>query len=167
MFSFVSSCFITLIAFFIWCWFDYSFAKKLRQKKLGALNIYSSRTSVLNFSSKSFMMVSLFFSRLATYGLAELQMEGDGNCQVRWKEQNLYRPCVDSSKDFVVILSVISYVILVCQFRALADQLFRNADYHKHVRKHVVKQVLSENHNATLFLVHKFIDLFWEECLIL
>ncbi|KAF2614240.1 hypothetical protein F2Q70_00010295 [Brassica cretica] len=44
---------------------------------------------------------------LATYGLAELQMEGDGNCQ----------------------------------FRALADQLFRNADYHKHVRKHVVKQV--------------------------
>ncbi|XP_033147133.1 OVARIAN TUMOR DOMAIN-containing deubiquitinating enzyme 11 isoform X2 [Brassica rapa] len=44
--------------------------------------------------------------RLATYGLAELQMEGDGNCQ----------------------------------FRALADQLFRNPDYHKHVRKHIVKQ---------------------------
>ncbi|CAN7046944.1 unnamed protein product [Brassica oleracea var. botrytis] len=60
--------------------------------------------------------------RLATYGLAELQMEGDGNCQ----------------------------------FRALADQLFRNPDYHKHVRKHIVKQVLSENHSATLFLVHKF-----------
>ncbi|KAF2547937.1 hypothetical protein F2Q70_00022625 [Brassica cretica] len=45
--------------------------------------------------------------RLATYGLAELQMEGDGNCQ----------------------------------FRALADQLFRNPDYHKHVRKHIVKQL--------------------------
>ncbi|KAG5552153.1 hypothetical protein RHGRI_010302 [Rhododendron griersonianum] len=45
--------------------------------------------------------------RLATYGLAELQMEGDGNCQ----------------------------------FRALADQLFRNPDYHKHVRKKVVKQL--------------------------
>ncbi|BBG99834.1 Cysteine proteinases superfamily protein [Prunus dulcis] len=28
-----------------------------------------------------------------------------------------------------------------CQFRALADQLFRNPDYHKHVRKHVVKQL--------------------------
>ncbi|WZZ60981.1 hypothetical protein YC2023_061088 [Brassica napus] len=53
--------------------------------------------------------------RLATYGLAELQME--------WK---------------------------------LPDQLFRNPDYHKHVRKHIVKQVLSENHSATLFLVHKF-----------
>ncbi|KAF8086022.1 hypothetical protein N665_0639s0031 [Sinapis alba] len=45
--------------------------------------------------------------RLATYGLAELQMEGDGNCQ----------------------------------FRALADQLFGNPDYHKHVRKHIVKQL--------------------------
>ncbi|XP_022976847.1 OTU domain-containing protein DDB_G0284757 [Cucurbita maxima] len=45
--------------------------------------------------------------RLATYGLAELQIEGDGNCQ----------------------------------FRALADQLFRNPDYHKHVRKAVIKQL--------------------------
>ncbi|XP_020269452.1 OTU domain-containing protein DDB_G0284757 isoform X2 [Asparagus officinalis] len=45
--------------------------------------------------------------RLATYGLAELQVEGDGNCQ----------------------------------FRALADQLFRNPDYHKHVRKAVIKQL--------------------------
>ncbi|XP_071904321.1 OVARIAN TUMOR DOMAIN-containing deubiquitinating enzyme 11-like isoform X4 [Coffea arabica] len=45
--------------------------------------------------------------RLSTYGLAELQIEGDGNCQ----------------------------------FRALADQLFRNPDYHKHVRKQVVKQL--------------------------
>ncbi|XP_039003783.1 OVARIAN TUMOR DOMAIN-containing deubiquitinating enzyme 11-like [Hibiscus syriacus] len=45
--------------------------------------------------------------RLATYGLAELQIEGDGNCQ----------------------------------FRALADQLFRNRDYHKHIRRQIVKQV--------------------------
>ncbi|KAK1303663.1 hypothetical protein QJS10_CPB11g01464 [Acorus calamus] len=45
--------------------------------------------------------------RLSTYGLAELQIEGDGNCQ----------------------------------FRALADQLFRNPEYHKHVRKKVVKQL--------------------------
>ncbi|KAL3502407.1 hypothetical protein ACH5RR_036856 [Cinchona calisaya] len=47
--------------------------------------------------------------RLSTYGLAEMQIEGDGNCQ----------------------------------FRALADQLFRNPDYHKHVRKQVVKQLKS------------------------
>ncbi|KAJ3679305.1 hypothetical protein LUZ60_017316 [Juncus effusus] len=45
--------------------------------------------------------------RLNTYGLAELQVEGDGNCQ----------------------------------FRALADQIFRNPDYHKHVRKACVKQL--------------------------
>ncbi|KAK4834606.1 hypothetical protein QYF36_025502 [Acer negundo] len=45
--------------------------------------------------------------RLAAYGLAELQIEGDGNCQ----------------------------------FRALADQLFRNPDYHKHVRKEIIKQI--------------------------
>lgn len=46
--------------------------------------------------------------RLGTYGLAEYQIEGDGNCQ----------------------------------FRALADQIFRNPDYHRHVRKAVVKQSL-------------------------
>ncbi|KQJ93525.1 OTU domain-containing protein DDB_G0284757 isoform X2 [Brachypodium distachyon] len=45
--------------------------------------------------------------RLGTYGLAEYQIEGDGNCQ----------------------------------FRALADQIFRNANHHKHVRKAVVKQL--------------------------
>ncbi|XP_072970717.1 OVARIAN TUMOR DOMAIN-containing deubiquitinating enzyme 11-like isoform X1 [Typha angustifolia] len=45
--------------------------------------------------------------RLKAYGLAELQVEGDGNCQ----------------------------------FRALADQIFRNPDYHKHVRKAVEKQL--------------------------
>ncbi|PNX98464.1 OTU domain-containing protein ddb_g0284757-like protein, partial [Trifolium pratense] len=40
--------------------------------------------------------------RLVTYGLSELQMEGDGNCQ----------------------------------FRAIADQLFHNPDYHKHLKHH-------------------------------
>ncbi|XP_048432894.1 OVARIAN TUMOR DOMAIN-containing deubiquitinating enzyme 11 isoform X4 [Pyrus x bretschneideri] len=28
-----------------------------------------------------------------------------------------------------------------CQFRAVADQLFRNPEYHKHVRKQVIKQL--------------------------
>ncbi|PHT81666.1 hypothetical protein T459_14681, partial [Capsicum annuum] len=46
-------------------------------------------------------------SRLAAYGLAEFQIQGDGNCQ----------------------------------FRALADQLYHNPEYHKHVRKEVVKQL--------------------------
>lgn len=30
---------------------------------------------------------------------------------------------------------------ILLQFRALADQIFRNPDYHKHVRKLVMKQV--------------------------
>ncbi|XP_004502073.1 OVARIAN TUMOR DOMAIN-containing deubiquitinating enzyme 11 isoform X2 [Cicer arietinum] len=50
--------------------------------------------------------------RLVTYGLSELQMEGDGNCQ----------------------------------FRALADQLFHNPEYHKHVRRQVIKQL--KNHKT-------------------
>ncbi|EMS51271.1 hypothetical protein TRIUR3_23908 [Triticum urartu] len=45
--------------------------------------------------------------RLGTYGLAEFQIEGDGNCQ----------------------------------FRALADQIFCNPEYHKQVRKAVMKQL--------------------------
>ncbi|KAI4991442.1 hypothetical protein ZWY2020_039813, partial [Hordeum vulgare] len=45
--------------------------------------------------------------RLGTYGLAEFQIEGDGNCQ----------------------------------FRALSDQIFRNPEYHKQVRKEVMKQL--------------------------
>ncbi|GER54001.1 cysteine proteinases superfamily protein [Striga asiatica] len=44
--------------------------------------------------------------RVATYGLAEMRIEGDGNCQ----------------------------------FRALSDQLFQKQDYHKYVRKEVIKQ---------------------------
>ncbi|KAK9156305.1 hypothetical protein Sjap_003785 [Stephania japonica] len=52
--------------------------------------------------------------RLATYDLAELQIEGDGNCQ----------------------------------FRALADQLLRNPEHHKHVRKQVVKQL---KHHSKLY----------------
>ncbi|KAF3667073.1 hypothetical protein BC332_18638 [Capsicum chinense] len=69
-------------------------------------------------------------SRLATYGLTEMQIEGDGNCQ----------------------------------FRALSDQLYHNPEYHKLVRKEVVKQTLDE-------VAHKkdpldFIDLSQRRCLI-
>ncbi|CAA0836987.1 Cysteine proteinases superfamily protein [Striga hermonthica] len=45
--------------------------------------------------------------RVDTYGLAEMRIEGDGNCQ----------------------------------FRALSDQLFQKQDYHKYVRKEVIKQL--------------------------
>uniref|UniRef100_A0A1S3BNW1 ubiquitinyl hydrolase 1 n=2 Tax=Cucumis melo TaxID=3656 RepID=A0A1S3BNW1_CUCME len=45
--------------------------------------------------------------RLSVYGLHEVKVSGDGNCQ----------------------------------FRALSDQLYRSPEYHKHVRKDVVKQL--------------------------
>ncbi|XP_074580077.1 OVARIAN TUMOR DOMAIN-containing deubiquitinating enzyme 12-like isoform X2 [Curcuma longa] len=45
--------------------------------------------------------------RLNTYGLYEVRVSGDGNCQ----------------------------------FRALSDQLYWSSEYHKHVRKEIVKQL--------------------------
>ncbi|PWA70517.1 Ovarian tumor, otubain [Artemisia annua] len=45
--------------------------------------------------------------RLHVYGLYEVRVSGDGNCQ----------------------------------FRAISDQLYRSPEYHKHVRKEVVKQL--------------------------
>ncbi|KAL8193615.1 hypothetical protein R6Q57_026750 [Mikania cordata] len=45
--------------------------------------------------------------RLHVYGLCEVKVSGDGNCQ----------------------------------FRAISDQLYRSPEYHKHVRKEVVKQL--------------------------
>lgn len=45
--------------------------------------------------------------RLQVYGLYEVKVSGDGNCQ----------------------------------FRAISDQLYRSPEYHKHVRKEVVKQL--------------------------
>ncbi|KAI3520622.1 hypothetical protein L1887_10072 [Cichorium endivia] len=45
--------------------------------------------------------------RLHAYGLYEVRVSGDGNCQ----------------------------------FRAVSDQLYRSPEYHKHVRKEVVKQL--------------------------
>lgn len=47
--------------------------------------------------------------RLTIYGLCELKIQGDGNCQ----------------------------------FRALSDQLYHSPEYHKYVRKEVVKQLKS------------------------
>ncbi|GER33591.1 cysteine proteinases superfamily protein [Striga asiatica] len=74
--------------------------------------------------------------RLATYGLAEMQIEGDGNCQ----------------------LSIIGCNFL--QFRALSDQLFQKQDYHKYVRKEVIKQF-----EAKICLVTSFRDTCYIEIL--
>jgi len=57
--------------------------------------------------------------RLTIYGLCELKIQGDGNCQ----------------------------------FRALSDQLYHSPEYHKYVRKEVVKQF-----GAKICLVTSFRD---------
>ncbi|KAK4772223.1 hypothetical protein SAY86_013998 [Trapa natans] len=49
----------------------------------------------------------LLLQRMNAYGLYEVKVSGDGNCQ----------------------------------FRALSDQMFKSPEYHKHVRKEVVKQL--------------------------
>ncbi|KAL5215666.1 hypothetical protein ABZP36_007067 [Zizania latifolia] len=49
--------------------------------------------------------------RLNVYGLCEVRVSGDGNCQ----------------------------------FRAISDQLYRSPEYHKHVRKEIVKQLKTCN----------------------
>ncbi|XP_042499470.1 OVARIAN TUMOR DOMAIN-containing deubiquitinating enzyme 12 [Macadamia integrifolia] len=52
--------------------------------------------------------------RLSAYGLCEVKVSGDGNCQ----------------------------------FRALSDQMYESPDYHKYVRKEIVKQL---KHNRSLY----------------
>ncbi|WVZ85481.1 hypothetical protein U9M48_032403 [Paspalum notatum var. saurae] len=54
-----------------------------------------------------FMHIMDMEVQLNAYGLFEVRVSGDGNCQ----------------------------------FRALSDQLYRSPDYHKHVRKEIVKQL--------------------------
>jgi hypothetical protein len=45
----------------------------------------------------------------------------------------------------------INWVTLLIQFRALADQIFCNPDYHKQVRKAVMKQVVYVRLNSWTF----------------
>lgn len=62
--------------------------------------------------------------RLSLYGLSELKIQGDGNCQ----------------------------------FRALSDQLYHNPEYHKHVRKEVVKQLKSSQSTYECYVPMRYKD---------
>lgn len=53
---------------------------------------------------------------------------------------------------YIILLGV---SVIIFQFRALADQLYHNPDYHKFVRKQVIKQV-SFGLNSTSILRSKF-----------
>lgn len=101
-----------------------------------------------------------------------MQIEGDGNCQVGYKisstflDFNYYLDVkyfihgvwfyMGSSDVFVgeqfrllefivLLIYIISLAesVIIFQFRALADQIYQNPDFHKFVRKEVIKQVSS------------------------
>ncbi|RLM75039.1 hypothetical protein C2845_PM15G07110 [Panicum miliaceum] len=63
--------------------------------------------------------------RLNAYGLFEVRVAGDGNCQ----------------------------------FRALSDQLYRSPDYHRHVRKEIVKQFAAKICLLTSFRDTCFVEI--------
>ncbi|XP_074580076.1 OVARIAN TUMOR DOMAIN-containing deubiquitinating enzyme 12-like isoform X1 [Curcuma longa] len=73
--------------------------------------------------------------RLNTYGLYEVRVSGDGNCQVSsWYifKVNTY----DLGR-----LNEPTDILYILKFRALSDQLYWSSEYHKHVRKEIVKQL--------------------------
>ncbi|KAG6516243.1 hypothetical protein ZIOFF_026698 [Zingiber officinale] len=77
----------------------------------------------------------VFCARLNAYGLYEVRVSGDGNCQVSsWYifKVNTY----DLGR-----LNGPTDILYISKFRALSDQLYRSSEYHKHVRKEIVKQL--------------------------
>nr|XP_018439203.1 PREDICTED: OTU domain-containing protein DDB_G0284757 isoform X2 [Raphanus sativus] len=71
--------------------------------------------------------------RLNVYGLCELKVSGDGNCQVKIFKH--------SSLSLISLYSYTFILLTIFQFRALSDQLYRSSEYHKQVRGEVVKQL--------------------------
>ena len=69
------------------------------------------------------------------YGLVDLKVKGDGNCQVCVKDPSFPPFCVMPSH------SIYLYCVVSKQFRALSDQFYRTPEHHRFVREQVVKQV--------------------------
>ncbi|KAL0344202.1 UNVERIFIED_CONTAM: OVARIAN TUMOR DOMAIN-containing deubiquitinating enzyme 12 [Sesamum angustifolium] len=76
-------------------------------------------------SSDSNLDYQRLLQRLKVYGLYEVKVSGDGNCQ----------------------------------FRALSDQIYRSPEYHKHVRKEVVKQFAAKICLLTSFRDTCFVEI--------
>lgn len=78
-----------------------------------------------------YILTASVFFRLQVYGLYEVKVSGDGNCQVSGTGHNMQ-----------MLVDIVGLLIFVSmQFRALSDQMFKSPEYHKHVRKEVIKQV--------------------------
>jgi hypothetical protein len=76
--------------------------------------------------------------RLVLYGLVELKVKGDGNCQVRVQNPSFPPFCMMASHSIELL---IYFVWTLKQFRALSDQFYRTPEHHRFVRQQVVKQV--------------------------
>jgi hypothetical protein len=72
------------------------------------------------------------------YGLVELKVKGDGNCQVRVQNPSFSPFCMMASRSIELL---IYFVWTLKQFRALSDQFYRTPEHHRFVRQQVVKQV--------------------------
>uniref|UniRef100_A0A0E0LEI0 OTU domain-containing protein n=1 Tax=Oryza punctata TaxID=4537 RepID=A0A0E0LEI0_ORYPU len=119
--------------------------------------------------------------RLGNYGLAEFQIEGDGNCQIKWPvlfdlysqwrsqppatmgngpgsawhmqlctQGRIYHSATPGSHPGSSADNPLKF-----HFRALADQIFRNPDYHKHVRKLVMKQEFRKQYESYVPMEYK------------
>ena len=95
-----------------------------------------------------------------------MRVAGDGNCQVYQllvPILSIYLMKVDNPVTLLIYVHVFFFGFM--QFRALSDQLYRSPDYHRHVRKEIVKQVCqSPGHigrNTFQIYVNKLI---WLNC---
>ena len=72
------------------------------------------------------------------YGLCEVSVNGDGNCQVSIVQaQHLQHA------SFLGVLPTMVKMYLCLQFRALSDQLYRTPDEHGYIRAAAIAQLRS------------------------
>lgn len=99
------------------------------------------------------------------YGLCEVSVSGDGNCQVRLDTVELQASrFTDLSSPSKAVCCILSQSAL--QFRAVADQLYRSPDEHGYVRAAAVAQLqqypqlyheyIPEDYQQYCYKMHQF-----------
>ena len=83
-------------------------------------------------------------SRLDMYGLCEVSVHGDGNCQVSIvRHAVLVQTRHFQHAGLLGFLIMIMMLYLCLQFRALSDQLYRTPDEHGYIRAAAIAQLRS------------------------
>jgi hypothetical protein len=77
------------------------------------------------------------------YGLVELKVNGDGNCQVYLKffSFSFREYCVSRQYKNLTTSTYLFTDLPFKQFRALSDQFYRTPEHHRFVRQQVMTQV--------------------------